>query len=164
MLPAMAIAPDGSAHLTYARDPTISNKNGECGDVRYIRSAGAPYDEWTAPVTIAAGPSAQSFSAVAATPGQGGQCRLDVAYVDGVGTRPNRRYDIDRIVSTDCGATWSSPERVSDKPSKADNEFIGDYIDLAVAGGSVHLVWTDRRLAHHVLDQGSDVYTDQWAT
>jgi hypothetical protein len=164
MLPAMAIAPDGSAHLTYARDPTISNRDGECGDLRYIRGAGAPYDEWTAPVTIAGGSSAESFSAVAATAGQGGQCRLDVAYVDGVGKRPNRRYVVDRLVSTDCGATWRSPERVSDKSSKADEEFIGDYIDFAFGGGSVHLVWTDRRTARHVSDQGSDVYTDRWAT
>jgi hypothetical protein len=165
MLPAMAIAPDGSAHLTYARDPTVSNSDGECGDVRYIRSVGAPYDNWTAPVTIAGGQSAESFSAVAATAGQGGQCRVDVAYVDGRNARrPNRRYDIYRIASADCGATWSSPERVSDTSSKSDGEFIGDYIDIAAAGGSVRVVWTDRRAVRHVSDQGSDVYADRWAT
>jgi hypothetical protein len=53
---------------------------------------------------------------------------------------------------------------VSDKSSKADEEFIGDYFDFAFGGGSLHLVWTDRRAAQHVSDQGSDIYTDRWAT
>ncbi len=165
MLLAVAIAPDGSAHLTYARDPSQGNSDGECGDVRYVRSAGPPYDTWTAPVTIAGGPTAQSFSAVVATKGPDGPCRVDVAYVDGRNSRParpNRKYDVYRTNSTDCGLTWSSPERVSDVSSLADGGFIGDYIDIVAAGDQVHVVWTDRRSATHVPDQGSDVYTDQW--
>lgn len=165
MLPAMAIAPDGSAHLTYARDPTEGNSDGECGDVRYVRSLAPPYDAWTAPATIAAGATAQSFSAVTATAGQNGACRVDVAYMDGRNSppdRPNRRYDVYRTSSVDCGFTWSSPQRVSDVSSRADGDFAGDYIDMAAAAGEVRVVWTDRRAERHVGDQGSDVYTDGW--
>jgi hypothetical protein len=151
--------------VTYARDPTSGNSGGECADVRYTRSAGPPYDVWTEPTTIAGGATAQSFSAVAATAGQDGMCRVDVAYVDGRDSRPgrpNRRYDVYRTSSLDCGSTWSSPERVSDVSSRADGDFIGDYIDIAVAGGQVRVVWTDRRNVRHVSDQGSDIYTDRW--
>jgi hypothetical protein len=167
MIPGMAIGPDGSAHLTYATDPTRSNRGGECADVRYVRSSGAPYDTWSAPVTIAGGAEAQSFSAVTATLDSEGRCRVDVAYMNGINSpsgSPNRMYDLYRISSTDCGLTWSSPERVSDVSSIADKEFVGDYIDMAAASdGTVHLVWTDRRFEHRVMDPGSDVYTDQWS-
>jgi hypothetical protein len=165
MLPALAIAPDGSAHLTYARDPSSGNSGGECGEVRYARSAGAPYDVWTKAATIAGGANAPSFSAITASAGQEGVCRLDVAYVDGRNSRPgklNRRYDVYRTSSMDCGSTWGAAERVSDVSSRADGDFIGDYIDIATAGGQVRVVWTDRRNVRHVSDQGSDIYTDQW--
>jgi hypothetical protein len=92
---------------------------------------------------------------------------VDVAYMNGINSpsgSPNRMYDLYRISSTDCGLTWSSPERVSDVSSIADKEFVGDYIDMAAASdGTVHLVWTDRRFEHRVMDPGSDVYTDQWS-
>ena len=165
MLFGMAIGPDGSAHVTYARDPSVNNGGGECGDVRYVRSAGSPYDAWTAPVTIAGGRQAQSFSAVTASLDVEGRCRIDVAYMDGRNSpsgRPNQRYDLYRVASTDCGATWLPPERVTDVSSLADKEFVCDYIDMSVVAGRVHLVWTDRRFAQHVGDAGSDIYTDQW--
>jgi hypothetical protein len=166
MLQSMAIGPDGSAHMTYARDPTENNRGGECADVRYTRSAGAPYDTWTAPVTIAGGAGAQSFSAVTATRDSEGRCRVDVAYMDSRNSplgSPNHDYDIYRIASTDCGLTWGASERVSDASSLADKDFVGDYIDMAVVGDRVHVAWTDRRLVRHVSDPGSDVYTDEWA-
>ena len=90
---------------------------------------------------------------------------MDVAYVDGrtrTSAESPPRHLSDRFdgLRDDLELT----ERVSDKSSKSDVEFIGDYIDIAAAGGSVRVVWTDRRTVRHVSDQGSDIYADQWAT
>lgn len=166
MFPALSIGPDGSAHLTYTSDPTPGVADGECGDIRYTRSDGPPYGTWTEPVTVAGGPMAQAFSGIAATTGGDGGCHVHVAYLDGRNSsqaRPNRRYDVYRNESLDCGLTWGSPVRVTDVSSISARDFIGDYIDMtAAAGGDVHVVWADRRDEQRVDDPESDVFTDRW--
>lgn len=167
MFPAMSVGPDGSMHITYTTDPTNGTRDGECGDIRYVRSSAPPYDTWSQPITVAGGSAAQTFSTIVAVPGAGGGCDVHIAYMSGQTSpsrRVNRHYDVYRVESNDCGLTWGAPIRVSSRSSLASDDFIGDYIDItAAAVGSVHVVWTDRRDERDISDPESDVFTNVWA-
>lgn len=171
MFPQVRIAPDGSAHIVFTRDPTRGSGNGECGNVVYTKNSGPPYStsSWTSPVTISNGQNtdrtAQNYATLSiefrsSSPGYA----LRAAWVDqrlSPKSNPNRRYDIFRTVSTDGGGSWASNARLTNASSLTDFEFIGDYIDATSTIGTLirtNIAWTDRRDKTSIFDFEDDVW------
>lgn len=74
---------------------------------------------------------------------------------------PNRnQVDIFRTVSTDGGATWSAPERVTaeQSPNIADGFEWGDYNGMDAVGTELISIWTDNRDEVGGDPQSVDVY------
>jgi hypothetical protein len=167
MAPSLAIGPDGSAHIAYARDPDGPLPDeGECGDVRYASSVGYPYTSWSRPTTLASpGPMAQYYPTVVADESDGA-CEVHVAWYDSYrsdAATPNLFYDVRRRSSPDCGATWGPLLRVTSQSSLADFIFIGDYFDstsVPFDPARIHVTWTDRRDKTDIFDLEDDVFTD----
>ncbi len=176
MFPALAIAPDGSAHLVFTHNPSSGASDGECGDIAYARSSGPPYTTWTLPATISAGAgvagSAQGFPTITVSDGPGFS-RIWVAWLDSrlspaglaFGTGRNSKYDVFVTRSGDGGMTFARNERLTDQSSLSDSSFyIGDYIDSAATKQFAHFIWTDRRDKTSVSDGEDDVFSHQIPT
>ena len=174
MMPDVEIAPGGAAHIAYTYAPLNLNlvanaASSEQGDIRYITSAAAPYDAWSAPLTVNDdGPGrAQGFAALNIQHG-GAASHLHLIWEDTrlapnlptstpaacftgpIPTRncdsPNLFYDVfyARLLPGE-GTGWSENLRFSDTLSIQDFVFAGDYIDLAANDRLVYGIWTDRR-------------------
>ena len=174
MMPDVEIAPGGAAHIAYTYSPLNLNlaanaASSEQGDIRYITSAGAPYDTWSAPETVNDdGPGrAQGFAALNVQHG-GAEATLHLVWEDTrlapnlptstpaacftgpVETRncnsPNLYYDVFYARRhPGQGTGWSENVRMSDTLAIQDFTFAGDYIDLAVNDRLVYAIWTNRR-------------------
>ena len=178
MFPDVAIDAQGAAHLVYGHDPV---ENGTCdvdgyvvegcspdaedGDVRYAASARAPYEAWSAPVTVnddglhrAQGYAAMTIKSnavqviwedsrtapdVPQSPIEG--CFL-VPIEDAVCDSSNVWYDIygsRKVLGTGVG--FFRNFRVTEASSVQDFVFSGDYNDLAANDTTLFGIFTDRR-------------------
>lgn len=156
--PSFSIAPDDTLYVAWSNrtgDPTSGH-----AVVMVTKSTNGGLT-WSAPV-VAGDVSGRSafFASVAADPNG----KVDVVFQamddKATGTAPGAgvvSYDAYFTQSTDGGASWSSPLKISTAPSDPDGsstnslgaQFLGDYI-TAVAdsrGGGVFAVWTDSRNA-----------------
>jgi hypothetical protein len=174
MMPDLEITPGGAAHVAYTYSPLNLNLSAnvgssEQGDIRYITSAGAPYDAWSAPLTVNDdGPGrAQGFAALNVQHG-GATSILHLVWEDTrlapnlptstpaacfTGPIPQRNCDSPNLFYDvfyarrlpGQGTGWSENARFSDVLSIQDFTFAGDYIDVAVNDRLVYAIWTDRR-------------------
>ena len=173
MYPDVELGPDGAAHIIYTHDPVPGSETAEEGDVRYVRSGGAPYTRWSRPVTVNDDHtvSAQGYAAIEEkAEGSGQSARPHAAWMDhrlpleaASGSEcpfgedvENLEYDI--FYSTRQGSRWSDNVRVSGRASRSDFIFLGDYIDLTATNGSQFAVWTDRRDKGTVFDLEDNVW------
>jgi hypothetical protein len=191
MMPDVEITPGGAAHIAYTYSPLNLNLaanvgSSEQGDIRYITSDGAPYDVWSAPLTVNDdGPGrAQGFAALNVQHG-GAQSMLHLVWEDTrlapnlptstpaacftgpIPTRncdsPNLFYDVfyaRRLPGQGTG--WSDNVRFSDVLSIQDFTFAGDYIDVAVNDRLVYAIWTDRRDQISVFSADDDIMGGGW--
>ncbi len=166
MFPALAVGPDGSAHIVFTRDPTLGAANAECGNVVYTRSPGPPYAVWSSLKTLASGSQFQGYATIVAQQRPLGGCNLHLAYYDhrfSPKSALNGLYDVFRRQSKNCGASWGRAVRVTDVSSMSDFIFIGDYIDTASTNRKAYVAWTDRGDILSIFDFEDDVFVDQWA-
>jgi hypothetical protein len=88
-----------------------------------------------------------------------------VAYYDHYRSKsaaPNLLYDVRYRRSTDGGAIFASPVKVTEVVSLSDFVFIGDYFDTAATMRRFHLAWTDRGDKTDILDFEDDVFADRY--
>jgi len=168
MFPAITIDKNGKAHIVVTADPTIGDRDGECGDIYYVSSTGSPHDTWSSPIKISNDNSNQAQLYATITTHPDGET-LVAAWEDHRNSEPcnfptvgrikqNCHYDIYFTQGTTLSS--SSNQRVTDASSLSDYTFIGDYMD-ATPGSSVDLVWTDRRDKTSIFDQEDDVLFDK---
>jgi hypothetical protein len=170
MFPAMAIDHRGVAHVAFTMDPTANKLDAESGNVQYVRStasaANPPYGTWTGRVTLGSGPRAQGYPTVVAQRSNlTTNSYVYIAYYDhyrSTSAAPNLIYDVRYRKSTNNGATFAGPVRVTDVPSFSDFEFIGDYFDSAATMRRYHLVWTDRADKTSIDDLEDDIFADRF--
>ena len=173
MFPDVELDPKGGGHIAYTHDPAAGNETAEVGDIRYVRSAGAPHTSWSAPRTVNddGTVSAQGYVAIdIKSEGTGQSAKPHATWEDhrlpleaAVGAEcpffpdvENLEYDI--FYSTRRGSTWSPNVRVSDRSSRSDFIFNGDYIDLTTTTGGLFTIWTDRRDKSSIMDLEDDVW------
>jgi hypothetical protein len=170
MTPKLDVAPDGSGHIVYTRDPAAGSLDGEDGDVRYISSP-RPYTVWTSPLNLAKkGGTAQYFANITTQKPEGGGCELYVPYLTGQrspAASPNLNYDLYYRLSGDCGLSWDPPVRLSSVKSLSHVDFAGDLTavtsvpdeaNCTKAGFCAGAAWTDRRAATATTDFNNDVF------
>jgi len=170
MFPSIAIDHRGVAHVAFTVDPTLNQLDAESGNVQYMRSTASatipPYTTWTARVGIGTGGRAQGYPTVVAQRSNTQVApNIYIAYVDhyrSLASAPNRVYDVRYRKSTNGGATFGYPVRVTDVSSLSDWVFIGDYIDSAATMRRYHLVWTDRADKLDIFDPEDDVFADRF--
>ena len=163
MFPDVEIAPNGSGHVAYTHDP-VKGSGEEDGDIRYIGSAGPPYANWSAPVTVNddASGKAQGWATLAAGV-ENGRTVLYALWEDHRrSSRDNFEYDVYTAKRTGSGP-WSANRRITDEKSRSDFIFLGDYFGITIAGGGdnpsfVYGVWTDRRDEPTQFDLDDDVW------
>jgi hypothetical protein len=167
MFPAIEISADGAAHIVYARDPTEGTLDGECGDVYYTTSTGAPYSTWSTPVMLNDDESqtAQGYATVTSRK-VSGVIYVFAAWEDGRNSpafAPNIGYDIYAVSAASTLSTPPANFRISDTTSVSDYLFRGDYIDSAAAkpGNKVYIVWTDRHDKLSPFNDEEDIYGDR---
>jgi hypothetical protein len=158
VFPSFTIAPDGTLYVAWA------NRTGDGPGVTghavvLVTKSVTGGTSWTAPVVAGnvAGRSA-FFASIAADPNN----NLDVVFqaIDDVpqGTAPGAgvvSYDTYLARSTNGGATFSSPLKISTASSDPDGsstnslaaQFLGDYITAVADASHVYAVWTDSRNA-----------------
>jgi len=169
MFPDVALDRGGRAHITYTHDPEPGDLTPEEGDIRYLTSPGAPFDEWTAPVTVNDdGPGrAQGFPSLLVRD-RGRRSIVDIFWEDtrltpdlptAFPSSPNLYYDVFHAWRVPGhGAAWSPNRRVSDESSIQDELVAGGRTGLAGSDDLVFGVWADRRHAESVTDRNSDIY------
>jgi hypothetical protein len=155
MFPRLAIDRGGRAHIVYTHDPEAGNDTGENGDVRYISSAGAPYAEWSAPVTVNDDPGgATQGRASVAVRHRGRSSIVDVIWEDTRLSAANTAnpeatglyYDVFRSWRPPGRrARWTPNRRVSDTSSLQSDQFIESGTSLASSGALIYGAWVDRR-------------------
>lgn len=159
--PDVEIDGNGGAHIAYTYDPPEFSSN--WGDIRYIQSGGAPYDMWSAPVTVNDDEAEhiQSWATL--------ETRLikDSVYVYLMWAdfrlipkdqSTSQYYDIFAAWKRADSGTWSTNYRVTDESSMWSDFPIGDYFDMTASQSFVYGVWTDRRDMTDVLFSNNDVY------
>jgi hypothetical protein len=105
----------------------------------------------------------QFFPSIAVNAGPDGVVDdLHVTYADMSGLSGSS-YHIRYRQSDDAGSTWQASQKVTSAPSdpSGPNRFLGDYFDIAVAGGAsnsgrVIAIWTDLR---QTTNKNEDVWT-----
>ncbi len=149
MFPDVEIDSSGAAHIVYTHDPDPNPASAEDGDVRYVTSAGAPYNTWSSPVTVNDDGLARA-QGYAALETDGTQVhvmfedhRLSPTVPTVFPNSSNLRYDMFSARKTTGG--FESNVRVSDASSISDFIFIGDYNDLTASTNTLFGIWTDRR-------------------
>jgi hypothetical protein len=172
MFPSALIDRQGRAHLVYTQDPEPFAATAEQGDIRHVSSSGAPYTEWSEPVTVnddGLG-RAQGFPSLA-TRRQGRVSVVEVVWEDtrlAPGSAPGltplqagvSRYDVfhARLVPA-SGMGWSANRRVSDVSSAQNGASTNDRTGIAASDfGVVFAVWSDRRGKAGPTDPGDDLY------
>lgn len=183
MFPDVEIGMDGSAHIVYTHDPVAASATPEDGDVRYVWSAGPPYNSWSAPVTVNDDglPRAQGYAALklqyGADPTQRPHVHVifedtrltpDIPLSDpadcldpvapGPCNSPNLFYDVFYARKLPGLPTFFSNVRVNEAASIQDFVFTGDYTDLAANSTLLYGVWTDRRDKTTIFDSEDDVF------
>ena len=196
MFPDLAVDAGGMAHIVYTHDPVANgvctatgpsgpvvipmcSSNPEDGDIRYIASAGAPYDAWSRPLTVNDDglPRAQGYPGLV-TQHRGEASTVHIVWEDtrlspdvpvssiagcffvpvasAVCDSPNLYYDI--FYARDVpghGVGFFNNFRISEVSSIQDFVFTGDYTDVAANNRSVFGIWTDRRHQNTIF-QGAD--------
>lgn len=154
--PSLAIAPDGKLYVAWS-NRTGDPSNGHA--VVLVTQSTTSGATWSAPVVAGDVPGRSAFFASIAVNPQG---IVDVVFqaLDDVptGTAPGAgvvTYDTYSTQSTDGGATYSSPLKLSAASSDPDGsstngltaQFLGDYITTIADSSHVYAVWTDTRNA-----------------
>jgi len=125
----------------------------EAGTIKYVKSTDGGVT-WGPPVTIATayqpptpprlGDDWRFFSIIAAAADPTNSNRLYVAWTD------HRNYatngmEVLYTASTDAGATWRPPARLSHDPTGVVRDHITPVLDVDSAG-RIHALWLDRRM------------------
>ncbi|RQS60055.1 exo-alpha-sialidase [Burkholderia sp. Bp8963] len=168
MFPSTAIDGKGGAHIAYAYSPVDQNLNPgstHSGDIRYITSTGAPYDAWSAPITVNDDglPRGHGFPAVAADKDgtvwlswEDHRLSPDVPAV--FPNSSNLYYDTFVARKAPGQNAFFANLRASDKSSMSQFLFVGDYTGIALIPGALYSIWTDRRNRTTILDGNNDVF------
>ena len=149
-LPSFAVGPDGSLYVSWGR------RTGEHTVAMVVKSTDKGLT-WGTPVVAGdvVGRS-EIFQAVTVDPTGTVQLIFNALDDVAVGTPPGGGvvfYDAYWTESTDGGATWGTPLKISSESSDPDAsafnqlrpQFIGDYISAAADSSHVYAVWTDAR-------------------
>ncbi len=180
MFPDVAVDGRGRAHIVYTHDPEPGNLTTEEGDIRYLTSAGAPYDSWEPPETVNDdGPGRAQGLASLVVSQWGFLSVVDVVWEDTrltpempIGPAPlssNLYYDIfhsrryyglrdEWLARLGLHVGWSPNQRVSDKSSIQAGLASGERNGLAASDFLPYAAWTDRRSIDDVEVMDSDVY------
>jgi len=155
MFPDVEIAPDGSAHILYTHDPVPGTATDEDGDIRYVASTGRPYATWSLPTKVNNDPTpgkAQGWATLEAG-SKSGRTALYALWEDHrASSTDNLEYDVFYAKRSGAGA-WANA-KLTDRTSRSDFIFLGDYFDLTIARSHdddhdgdpfVYGIWTDRR-------------------
>ena len=147
----------------------------EEGDIRYITSAGPPYEEWSFPETVNDDglERAQGFPSIVVRH-RGRLPLIDVVWEDtrlspevSVPDPPsssNLYFDIFHAGKTPgWGTTWSHNHRVSDASSLQNTLTTGERTSLAAGSALLYATWADRRDKATVTDQETDIYGSRLA-
>lgn len=153
MFPDVEIDNHNRAHIVYTHDPVENlpypfavSLTPEDGDIRYITSAGPPYNSWSSPITLNDDglERAQGYPAME-TMRVGKGTTVHVIWEDHrLSTTDNLYYDMFGDAKLGIFG-WLGNFRFTDFSSINDWIFIGDYNDITASGGLVFAVWTDRR-------------------
>ncbi len=153
--PSLAVAPDGTLYVAWANrgDPTAGHAT-----VLVAKSTTKGLT-WSAPVVAGDVPGRSAFFASVTTDPSN---HVDVVFLalDDVltGKAPGAgvvHYDAYFAQSTNAGASFGSPSKISTETSDPDGsstnslraQFLGDYITAVADGSHVYAVWTDSRNA-----------------
>lgn len=173
MYPDVEIDGKGVAHVAYTHDPAENPRPGfsntaEDGDIRYITSTGAPYNNWSSPITVNDDGMVRAQGwATLETQTNNGATRVYLIWEDhrlspqAPAVFPNSSnfyYDIFSSKKRPNGSGWFANRRVSDASSIVDFVFIGDYFDLVANSTLIYGIWTDRRDKTNVFDLEDDVF------
>ena len=173
MFPDVEIDAQGAAHIAYTYDPAENPIPGlsdtpEDGDIRYTTSSGAPYQAWSAPITVNDDgmEKAQGYVALEIQGVKKAKTvyllwedhRLTPEFPTIFPSSPNLYYDIFSAKKGQGSSGWSTNLRISDFSSIVDFVFIGDYFDLTTSNNLVFGIWTDRRDKDDIFDFEDDVF------
>ncbi len=173
VLPQLGIHADPSAsagyvlHAVWNADP--DGDGPDASDVRYVRSLDGGR-EWSIPRRLNDDDTAADQWNPALDAGEGGV--VAVSWYDRRHD-PERNWKFDRYLalSRDGGVSWERNLRVSDESSPVSPTqphvdphssacYHGDYDQVVVAGGAIHLVWSDdRRMDPPCPGRGTDPRT-----
>lgn len=142
--PFIETGPNGEVYIVFEADPD-GPEGPDMADIFFTRSLDRG-ETWSEPVRVNddSGFAMQFFPSMAVD----SSGTIHVIWGDKRNDPWGVGYDIYYTYSTDGGASWAPNERVSDitiDPLKGIPFFIGDYFDMDVANGTVHVVWTDSR-------------------
>ncbi len=156
MFPSFAVAPDGTLYVAWANrvgDPTAGHAT------VLVATSTTKGLTWSAPVVAGDVPGRSAFFASVTTDPSN---HVDVVFLAlddvPVGTAPGAgvvHYDAYFTQSTNAGASFSSPSKISTETSDPDGsstnslraQFLGDYITAVADGTHIYAVWTDSRNA-----------------
>jgi hypothetical protein len=176
MLPRLAVERGGRAHIVYTHDPEPALESAEEGDIRYITSAGPPYEKWSFPETVNDDglERAQGFPSIVVRH-RGRSSLIDVVWED---TRlspevpvpdppssSNLYYDIFHSHKTSRRhSRWSANHRISDASSLQNTITTGERTSLAANDYLRYATWADRRDKATVTDEETDIYGSRLST
>jgi hypothetical protein len=155
MFPDVEIDTNGVAHIVYTHDPVAGSVTAEDGDIRYVTSAGPPYNAWSVPITISDDTTGQAQGFPALETAEGVQ---HVIWHDHRLTPLPLNFLYDIFYTRNVGRGWEPNSRVTDASSLTDRDFVGDYIDLTTGSSLIFGIWTDRRDKVSIFDFEDDVW------
>lgn len=162
--PSIAIDTSGGAHIAYTR---LAANADEPNALRYTASAGAPYEAWSAPATVAAVGQATSGPALAV-----GQCGAgETLHMVWEMTRPSSAEAPGPFADVVYGrkplapaGDWSPAIRVSDRPSLGFAETLDTFRmapRLSAMAEDAMALWTDRRDTTRLDNPDTDVFASR---